>query len=367
MTTQVQTGLIADQSVTTQKLADANITNAKLAFDGGALSYRNKIINGNFDFWQRGTVNASTDAGGYLADRWQRTVSGSSISQGLASFTLGQTAVDGEPAFYWQGVVTSVAGASNYAALAQPIESVRTLAGQTAVLTFWAMADASKNIAVELMQSFGTGGSPSASVQGIGATTCALTTSWKKFSVPITIPSISGKTLGSNFNDALYVNFWFDAGSTYNSRTNSLGQQSGTFSIARVQLEKAAANGSATPYEDRPKTLELALCQRYCYVVTTSQANVPLCMAANYNTATVYGILPFPVTMRAAPSTTFVTATNWNATGNGSAIAITLSQQQVTVNATELAGAGTGFTQGYAGWIRSNGATTNQVINSAEL
>lgn len=273
------------------------VPNSMIAFDGGPLSYRNKLINGNFDYWVRGTVNANTDAGGYLADRWQRFTTGSSVSQGQVGFTLGQTSVDGEPAFYWQGVVTSVAGASNYAGLAQPIESVRTLAGQSAVLTFYAMADSAKNIAVEFSQNFGTGGSPSAAVQGLGVKTCALTTSWQKFTVNVTLPSISGKTLGSNFNDALYVSFWFDAGSSLNSRTNSLGQQSGTFSIARVQLEKGTA---ATNFEDRPKQLELALCQRYYNAAVTS--------TLVFN-AGAYNSCQFPSTMRTTPTVTVFPAT----------------------------------------------------------
>lgn len=268
------------------------VNNSMIAFDGGALSYRNKIINGNFDFWVRGSANANTDSGGYLADRWQRFVTGSTVTQTQQAFTLGQTLVDGEPTYYWQGVVASSAGAGNYGGLAQPIESVRTLAGQSAVLTFYAMADSAKNIAVEFTQNFGTGGSPSTQVSGLGVTTCALTTSWKKFTAPVTLPSITGKTLGSNFDDKLYVNFWMDAGSTFNARTNSLGQQSGTFSIARVQFEKGTV---ATPYEDRPKQIEQALCQRY-YNAATSSTLV-------FN-AGAYNSCQFPVTMRVAPTVT---------------------------------------------------------------
>lgn len=284
------------------------VPNSLLAFDGGALSFRNKLINGNFDFWQRGTANANTDAAGYLADRWQRFVVGSSINQNYQGFTLGQTSVEGEPAFYWQGVVTSVAGASNYAGLAQPIESVRTLAGQSAVLTFWAKADVSRNMAVEFSQNFGTGGSPSSAVQGIGVATCVLTTSWQKFTVNVTLPSISGKTLGSNFDDKLYVSFWFDAGSSLNSRTNSLGQQSGTFSIARVQLEKGIA---ATTFEERPKQMELALCHRYY--------NAALSSTLVFN-AGAYNSCQFPVMMRATP-----TVTVYPASGVTSGVAATVS------------------------------------------
>ncbi|MGC5808680.1 hypothetical protein [Ralstonia pseudosolanacearum] len=61
-------------------------------------------------------------------------------------------------------------------------------------------------------------------------------------------------------NDYLAVLFWFDAGSNFNARTNSLGQQTGTFDIAQVQLEAGVA---ATPFELRPWAAETLLCQRY--------------------------------------------------------------------------------------------------------
>lgn len=236
------------------------IPNNMLAFDGGPFVLRNKLLNGNFDIWQRGTTNTSTDTFGFLADRWGRGVTGSSISQSRQLFTVGQTAVPNNPAAYWEGVVTSSAGASNYAYLYQAIENVRTLSGQSAVLTFWAKADAARNMAVEFFQLFGTGGSPSSTVYGIGVTTCALTTSWQKFTVSVTVPSVSGKTLGSNNDDRFAVVFWFDAGSSFNTRTNSLGQQSGTFSIAQVQLEQGTA---ATSFEQRPPSVEVPMCQRY--------------------------------------------------------------------------------------------------------
>jgi hypothetical protein len=282
--------------------------------NAGGLSLRNKLINGNFDFWQRGTANGSTDSNGFLADRWKRITTGSSISQSQQAFTLGQTAVPGEPAYYWQGVVTSSAGAGNLALFNQPIESVRTLAGQSAVLTFWAKADASKNMAVELSQSFGTGGSPSSAVTGISVTTCALTTSWQKFTLPVSVPSISGKTLGSSGDDSLSASFWFDAGSTYNSRTNSLGQQSGTFSIARVQLEQGTA---ASNFEDRPKQTELALCQRYFqYHPSMFQCGQAYGLGSDGFTVNY----AYPVTMRIAP-----TATIANGNDGGSAAQLVIS------------------------------------------
>ena len=266
-------------------------------------SFRNKIINGNFDHWQRGTSNTSIAAGQYLADRWASFRVGTTANISRQSFTLGQTDVPNEPTYFHRIVTTSSAGAGNFFFLYQPIESARTLAGQTATLSFWAKADASKNIAVEFPQNFGTGGSPSSAVNTIGAT-CALTTSWQKFTVTVNIPSISGKTLGSNNDDFLGLYFWLDAGSDYNSRTNSLGQQSGTFDIAQVQLE---AGSVATPFEMRPIGTELALCQRYYQgnAADGSEGNYGnMIIRGNNSSATgnFYYWMPFSVVMRGIPT-----------------------------------------------------------------
>jgi hypothetical protein len=220
--------------------------------------FRNRVINGNFDIWQRGTSQTSSGYGS--VDRFSSEHSGSTKTTSRQAFTLGQTDVPNNPQYFMRTVVSSVAGAGNFASIKQSIEGVRNFAGQTATLSFWAKADASKNIAVEFTQSFGTGGSPSAFISGISVTTVALTSAWQKIIVTVNIPSIAGKTLGTNGDDSLTVNIWFEAGSTFNSRSNSLGQQSGTFDISQIQIEQGS---SATPFEVRPIGLELNLCHRY--------------------------------------------------------------------------------------------------------
>lgn len=227
----------------------------------GVVGRKNAIINGNFDIWQRATSQTASGLGS--DDRWYNALTGSTQVVSRQAFTLGQTDVPNNPKYYSRTVVSSVAGAAHRAFKVQHIEGVETFAGTTATLSFWAKADASKNIAIEFYQGFGTGGTspaPSTGIEEIGVTTVALTTSWVKHTVSVAIPSINGKTIGTDGNDFLQLAFWLDAGSNYNARTNSLGQQSGTFEFSQVQLE---AGSVATTFEPRSVGEELALCQRY--------------------------------------------------------------------------------------------------------
>lgn len=227
----------------------------------GVQKPRNYLINGGFDVWQRGT--SQTVSGYGSDDRWINATTASTITHSRQAFTLGQTDVPGESEFYSRTAVTSVDDAgANYARKEQRIEGVRTLAGKTSTVTFWAKADASKDMSVNVEQFFGTGGSPSASVF-VAPQKVSLTTSWQKFSLTFAIPSISGKTIGTGGNDFLAFRFWFDAGSNYDDQTDSLGNQSGTFDIARVSLREGDVTALDDPFEERSYGEELALCQRY--------------------------------------------------------------------------------------------------------
>lgn len=314
--------------------------NALLTESGGAVSlgstvvpsssmmFRNKIINGNFDIWQRGTSQTTADYGS--ADRWENFHSGSTKTASQQTFTVGQTDVPGNPKYYLQTVVSSVAGSGNRVLVNQKIEGVSTLAGQTVTLSFWAKADSNMSIATEFAHIFGTGGSPSSNVFEIGVTTHNLTTSWQKFTATVSIPSISGKTIGTDGNDKLQINFWFDAGSDWNSRTNSLGQQSGTFDIAQVQLEEGPV---ATPFEQRPYGMELSLCKRYFqHIGKPNEVNyllVNTLLGSAFRAPVPY----LPVEMRAIPAIVYFNQ-NSGATGelrefsSGVAIAITGNYEQ---------------------------------------
>jgi len=330
--TGISTGGLEDGIITPAELStggpswDASGSLQVNSINNGPLAgFRNAIINGNFDIWQRGTSFTNLE---YGADRWINNRTGSTCTMSRQAFTLGQADVPGEPTYFCRMAVTSVAGAGNFGTLQHRTEDVRTFAGQQVTISFWAKADATKSIAVELSQNFGTGGSPSTAVEAIGTAKKTLTTSWQKITATATMPSISGKTLGSDGNSHIRFNIWFDAGSNFNSRTNTLGHQSGTFDIAQVQVE---AGPVATPFERRPIGTELALCQRYfCKSFPVNKApvndnaNDRILLGLVNQTVTIDGQeQEFPVAMRQTPTITFYSNNNnvnglwafWNGTG----------------------------------------------------
>ena len=335
---------------------------------------KNKIINGNFDIWQRGTSFSATGTARYLADRWYSAMLNTTQAVSRQAFTVGQTDVPYEPAYFHRSVVASAAAAGNYARLSQRIESVKTFAGQTVTLSFYAKADAAKNIAVEFVQNFGAGGSPSADVTTIGTVKKALTTGWVKQTVTVAIPSISGKTLGTTHDGYLAVVFWFDAGSDFNARTDTLGQQSGTFDIAQVQVE---AGSFATPFEKRLIGAELALCQRYYEQNGPVASGTYYPFAAGFSVATTlaYTVYHFAVPKKTAGYTlvTTGTAADYWFVQSGTGYALTSvpdlpAGYQTTLTAhVNCTVSGATLTVGNGGLLKSNNNATTFLGFDAEL
>jgi len=319
-----------------QEMVDVNNDNDKIdkAFlaVSGALDYlvergcgasQGHIINGNFDIWQRGTSQTTTGYGS--DDRWNNTHAGATKTHSRQAFTVGQSDVPGNPTYFSTTVVNSVAGASNRCQKAQNIEDVRSCAGQIITVSFWAKADAPRYLALSFYQSFGAGGSSSEAIPGQKV---ELTTAWNKYNLTFNIPSIFGKTIGTN--SMLQCVFWFDAGSNFNAITSSLGHQSGTFDIAQVKLEEGSV---ATPFAPRHMAEELALCQRYYEksysidvipgTVSTSGASVLLPIIIN---RLAWGE-PFKVPKRTNPTITIYS----HATGASARISLYNNNEDVPI------------------------------------
>jgi len=289
---------------------------------GGFYAGKNKIINGDFNINQRAFSSTTTD-GTYGFDRWLFGRSGDGTTTCSAqTFTPGTAPVSGyEAANYVRVVTTGQTTSSSYTLLVQRVEDVRTLAGQTVTVSFWAKANSgTPSITVELQQNYGTGGTASSDLY---KSKIAITTSWARYSVTIALNSLTGKTIGTGSN--LAAALWVSAGSNFNSRLDSLGLQANTFDIWGVQLETGAV---ATPFTTATGTLagELALCQRYYYRISKA-ASVNLhgqfAVGSANSTTTPKGLVHFPVAMRVPPTTLDYANISCTDAGNGGTLVVT--------------------------------------------
>ena len=271
------------------------------ANSGGAVppftAGKNRIINGDFGINQRNFTTASTD-GTFGFDRWLIYGTGGTRTWTSQTFTPGTAPVAGYEGTNFSRLVTSgQSAAGDYFLLGQRIEDVRTFANQTVTCSFWAKASSgTPKVAVATDQSFGSGGSATVTTAGGNVT---ISTSWARYSVTFTIPSVSGKTIGAGSNCGLLL--FTSAGSSLSAYTN-IGVQNATIDIWGVQLE---AGSVATPFTTATGTIqgELAACQRYYWRVTPSGASQRLGVyAITGNTTTAVGYIQFPVPMRTAPT-----------------------------------------------------------------
>ena len=271
--------------------SDINDTNGTINLIGQTTNFyagKNKIINGDFGIWQRGTTFNAITSGSYFADRFGIIFDGTGTRNiTRQSFTTGAAPVSGYESQYFLRVDQTVAGTgATFNAMYQLIENVQTYAGQIVNLSFWAKASSSITLPkIEVNQSFGSGGS--GPVQTSFITSQAITTSWSRYTMSVAVPSIAGKTVGTS--SSLGVRFFLPINSAF------------TFDIWGVQLE---AGSVATVFQTATGTLqgELAACQRYYYRATpeTTQGTYGIGTARSTTAGDVF--IPFPVSMRVVPT-----------------------------------------------------------------
>ena len=277
---------LANDLVVTGDISAATINGIPLR--PGVLDPENRIINGAFDFWQRGTSSSVSAYG--TADRWAHFFSGGSITVSRQDFI----AADGPlgvttPSFFLRYLVSGQT-TGNFATLQQRIEGGRSYAGQTITVLGWARrSSGSGNIACRLTQHFGTGGSPSADVS-VSGQAITLGATFAPFALTFSVPNVSGKTFGTNVND--YLNLIFDI-SGGSAAINAV-----TVDLWGIHIKVGTHTADATSLYRQPELgPELARCQRY-YCTVNANARFPASAAGQIVDTSVY----WPVTMRAAPT-----------------------------------------------------------------
>ena len=281
-------------------MSRAQLTSTVEQNTGGAvapfLAGKNKIINGDFGIWQRGTSFTNPSDQSYTADRFLVNYNGTGATRTISQQTFDYSAspaadklpITGYPSTYFLRYAVSVAGSGNtYNFINQRIEDVRTLAGQTVTVSFWGKADSSRSInGPGWRQNFGSGGS--GDVDTSSGSTFSFTTSWQRFTTTFAVPPIAGKTIGTSS----YVNLFI---ASLPSNTTF------TVDIWGVQVE---AGSVATPFTTATGTLsgELAACQRYYWRAGGDSVYQPYAVGAAQSTTTAQFSVQNPVPMRIAPT-----------------------------------------------------------------
>lgn len=337
------------QNRVTSQLADNGATSVS-PFEAG----KNKIINGDFGIWQRGTSGFAT-GGAYNADRWRAYCDNPGATYAISQQPLSPGAIVGVDSSYcWQLSQTGGSGGSANL-LYQLIENVQTLEGQTATLSFYAKSDATRTaLAPVASQQFGTGGSSAVVINFVATSSSPvnLTTSWQRFSYTATFPSISGKTIGTNSYVEVDIKLPIN--------TSQVTQ------VVGVQLE---AGSVATPFTTATGTIqgELAACQRYYY---RSGGSAYTQFASGFTTATTagQGTVFFPVNMRVAPTALDSGGSiQWFDTSQYAASSLTLGASETSTNAGKFSFTVSGATANRPGVIRGNNDATSYIGWSAEL
>ena len=330
-------------------VADSS-TSSGLRWQGTYAAGKNAIINGAFNVWQRGT---SFSAQGYLADRFRTQFNGSGATRTMSqqTFTPGTAPVTGYESQYFFRYDQSVAGTGgSYNTFEQYIEDVRTFANQTATFSFWAKASSSVTITGQLSQNFGSGGSATVDVTAQNA---ALTTSWQRFTLTFSVPSVSGKTIGTG--SALRAILNLPLNTTY------------TIDTWGWQLE---AGSVATAFQTATGTLqgELAACQTY-YFRFGGSANYQYYGTGVGASSTVASIQIFsPTTMRTSPTSIDLSTLGLSDSVGGIISVSSVTADVLAPNLQSVAvNVASGLTQYRFYRLFSNNSTSAYIGFSAEL
>ena len=338
--------------------------------------FKNRIINGAMVIDQRNAGASVTPAdGAYTLDRWRAGLSQAS------KLSVQQNA----------GAVTPPSGFKNY--LGVTSLSAYALTGSDVFMIQQKMegynvsdlmlgtASAATFTVSFLVRSSLTGLFGACFINGAGdrsypfSYTISAANTWEQKSITL-VGDTSGTWLTTN-GTGLELRFSMGGSGTYVGTVNTwgtgnyvtptgcvsvVGTNAATWQVTGVQLEKGS---TATSFDYRPYGTELGLCQRYCYTISLTAAGdfgVGACTSGG-----VQAFVPYPVTMRSAPTVTFATAGNFViADGTAGYTVTSTGTTNITTNQTTANMGASGTTGGRAGMLRWNTGTAF-ILSSAEL
>jgi len=231
-------------------------------------SFRNRIINGNFEIWQRGNTSRTFgNAGVYSADRWCRSGYQSAAHERVtvSSPVAGMTS---RYAIRSSSCTTAEDANGSRMTVDQKIESVNCydLAGKQITFSFWIRFSSTASSLGSSFSSrvqYNTSNTDSTTLSDLGdgnicgndILSTSLPTAWTKITKTGLVPAgVQNLTPRFQFNNLV--------------STASAGSE--WFEITEVQVEEGTV---PTPFEHRPIGTELALCQRYAIMFGNNTVN----------------------------------------------------------------------------------------------
>ena len=339
---------------------------------------KNRIINGDMVISQRGTSFSSLGSQTYTLDRWVCDRFG-----GAATATVSQSST--APTGFINSLLYTVGtgaatGATDYSNARQYIEGLNvadlgwgTASAKTVTLSFWVRSSVTGTYGV----AFTNNGYDR---NYIASYTISSANTWTQISV--TIPGDTSGTWLTTNGTGIRVIFDLGVGSTYSGAAGSWGStyaifgltggvkltvtSGATWYVTGVQLEVGT---SATPFERRLYSQELANCQRYYWVIKGdgTGGSYPAIGSGLYQTATTARLyIKHPVAMRSSPISSFggnITTMDITTQRNITAINGTYSCPDTTMMDVTVSGA----TGGRGTVMYTNTASTDFVAFSSEL
>ena len=345
---------------------------------------RNRIINGDMRIDQRNTgASTSVSAGAtfYGVDRFAGFFGASATG---CTTQQASTAPAGFINSFKFAVGTGASSSSGQTAwIGQRIEGLNvadlgwgTANAKTVTLSFYVYASATGTYCVFLTNSAGDR-------SYVATYTISSANTWEQKTITIA-GDTSGTWLTTN-GIGVSVRWDLGSGSSYNTATTSawqagdyrntssqvnvIGTSSATFYITGVQLEEGSV---ATPFEHRQYGQELALCQRYYYVLSAaSNQNTFFSSTSGYTSTQALCVIPFSNTMRTNPSlVTSGTASDYRLIMGGSFLtcsSVPTMDQPNPNSANLIFTVSSGIVVGYGGQALANNTTSAFLGFSAEL
>lgn len=167
----------------------------------------------------------------FVADDWYygNNATGFQVNISRQTFALGDNSTGNNPTFFFRYQCNTTGTGGTYNRLTQDLNSVQTLSGQEISVSLWMKGSSGSplSVSVSLVQNFGSGGSPSSDVT-TSLLAATVTSSWTQFTGTVTLPSVTGKSRGTNLDDVLYLAINFPV------------SQLCTVDVADVQLQKGS-------------------------------------------------------------------------------------------------------------------------------